>query len=73
MESLEAYAKEVVTRASTRVIVSSPDKLARTAIRHFEVTDDMLGNYAPAASRAVCPAGACKMHFTPMPLTDAYR
>ena len=69
VESLEAYAREVVTRASTRVIVSSPDKLAAATIRHFEVTDDMLGNYAPAASRAACPAGACKMHFTPVPLT----
>ena len=69
LESLEAYAKEVVTRADTRVIVSSPDKLASATVRNFKVTDDMLGNYAPPASRGACPEGACKMHFTPTPLT----
>ena len=42
LKSLEAYAKEVVTRADTRVIVSSPDKLASGTVRNFEVTDDML-------------------------------
>ena len=35
VEALEAYAREVVTRTSTRVIVSSPDKLAAATIRHF--------------------------------------
>lgn len=73
LESLEAYAKEVVTRANTRVIVSSPDKLASATVRNFEVTDDMLGNYAPQASRSICPEGACRMHFTPAPLTRHIR
>ena len=73
LKSLEAYAKEVVTRADTRVIVSSPDKLASGTVRNFEVTDDMLGNYAPPAARGVCPEGACRMHFTPTPLTRHIR
>jgi len=73
LNTLEAYAKEVVTRADTRVIVSSPDKLAAATIRHFEVTDDMLGNYAPPASRGTCPESACRIHFTPVPLTRHIR
>lgn len=73
MKSLEAYAKEVVTRADTRVIISSPDKLASGTVLNFEVTDDMLGNYAPPAARGVCPEGACRMHFTPTPLTRHIR
>lgn len=73
MKSLEAYAKEVVTRTDTRVIISSPDKLASGTVLNFEVTDDMLGNYAPPAARGVCPEGACRMHFTPTPLTRHIR
>ena len=40
-------------------------------IRDFEVTDNMLGNYAPAGARSVadCPDGACRLQFTPLPLT----
>ena len=70
LESLEACARQVETRASTRVIVSSPEKLAAATLRDFEVTESMLGNYAPPVSRnTACPAGACAMHFVPAPLT----
>lgn len=69
LETLEAYAKEVVTRADTRVIVASPDKLAAAVVRDFEVTEDMLGNYAPSVTRGSCPAEVCRMHFQPVPLT----
>lgn len=50
-ETLEAYAKKVETRSDTRVIVSSPEKLATAVIRGFRVTEGMLGNYAPEAAR----------------------
>lgn len=68
LESLEAYAKDVETRASTRVIVSSPDKLASATIRNFEVTGEMLGNYVAPVSCDVSSGNSCKMHFTPIPL-----
>ena len=70
-ETLEAYARQVEATADTHVIVSSPEKLATAMIRDFEVTEDMLGNYAPATVRAAatCPEGACTLHFTPRPLT----
>lgn len=70
METLEAYASEVVTRADTRVIVSSPDKLASAVVRDLEVTEGMLGNYATSASRSTGPeAGACRIELAPRPLT----
>lgn len=49
---VEAYARHVETRtdpetrATTRVIVHSPEKLAADVIEDFEVTEDMLGNYS---------------------------
>lgn len=70
--TLEAYAKKTETRTETRVIVSSPERLATAVVRGFEVTEDMLGNYAPAGSRsasAACREEACRLHFTPLPLT----
>lgn len=72
-ETLEVYARKVETRIETRVIVSSPEKLATAVTRGFEVTENMLGNYAPATSRAnaaTCPAGACRLHLEPEPLTQ---
>lgn len=70
LETFEAYAREIVTRAGTRVIVSSPEKLSAASVYGFEVTEDMLGNYAPAVTRAsTCPEGACRMRFVPVPLT----
>lgn len=54
-EKFEAYARRVetrideVSRTSTRVIVSSPEKLAAAAFEGFEVTEDMLGNYSDVA------------------------
>lgn len=70
LETLEAFAKEVVTRAGTRVIVSSPEKLSAAVVRHFEVTEEMLGNYAPTVRRtSTCPDESCRMHFSPLPLT----
>lgn len=70
-KTIEAYAKKVKTRVGTRVIVSSPEKLATAVIRNFEVTEDMLGNYAPATVRAIatCPEEACALHFIPRSLT----
>lgn len=69
--TLEAYAKETDTRTGTRVIVSSPEKLATAVVRDFKVTEDMLGNYAPASARSASTLqeGACKLHFIPLPLT----
>lgn len=69
LETLEAFAKEVVTRADTRVIISAPEKLSAAVARDFRVTEDMLGNYAPAVARGICPDEVCRMHFTPLPLT----
>lgn len=37
-ETLEAYARKVETRSDTRIIVSSPEKLATAVIRNFKVT-----------------------------------
>ena len=71
LETFEAYARKVETRAGTRVIISSPEKLATATVLNFEVTEDMLGNYAPAASRTTsCPVGKCQLTFTPLPLTS---
>ena len=72
-ETLEAYVRKVETRVDTRVIVSSPEKLATAVVRGFEVTENMLGNYAPAASRAntaTCPEGAYKLYLEPVSLTQ---
>ena len=74
LETLEAYALKMEarteTRAETRVIVSSPEKLAVGTALNFEVTEDMLGNYAPATSRTTaCPAEKCQLTLTPLPLT----
>ena len=72
-ETFEAYARKVETRATTRVIVASPERLAAETVLGFEVTEDMLGNYAPAVSRANgnadCPQEKCRLRFTPLPLT----
>lgn len=71
LETLEAYAKETATRAKGRILVKSPDKLASATLPGFEVTEDMLGNYAPTVSRTDnCPASSCRMNFTPLPLTS---
>ena len=71
LETFEAYARKVETRSQTRVIVSSPERLAAATLTGFEVTEDMLGNYAPAASRATdCPQGKCRLALTPLPLTQ---
>lgn len=71
LETLEAYAKKVETRSGTRVIISAPERLATAVIRNFEVTDEMLGNYAPATTRTfICPEGACHMQFIPVPITQ---
>ena len=70
LETLEVYAKETATRAEGRILVKSPDKLASATLLGFEVTEDMLGNYAPAVSRiGNCPEGSCRMNLTPLPLT----
>lgn len=56
-EELEVYARHVetrtdpATRITTRVIVSSPEKLAADVVEDFEVTEEMLGNYSPTAAR----------------------
>lgn len=73
-ETLEAYTRKVDTRSGADLIVSSPEKLATAVIRDFEVTEGMLGNYAPAATRknagsATCATGDCTLHFNPVPLT----
>lgn len=53
---LEAYSRHIetrtdpATRAETRVIVSSPEKLAGGVLKDFEVNEGMLGNYSPATS-----------------------
>lgn len=39
-ETVEAYARQVETRAGTRVITSSPEKLATAVIRDFNATSD---------------------------------
>lgn len=71
LETFEAYARKVETRSQTRVIVSSPERLAVATVAAFEVTEDMLGNYAPVASRATnCPQEKCRLAFTPLPLTQ---
>ena len=56
---LEAYSRDVetrtdpVTRTETRVIVSSPEKLASGVTEGFEVSEEMLGNYsAPSSSHS---------------------
>lgn len=70
IETLEAYAKQTEVRTGTRIITAAPDKLASAMIQDFEVTENMLGNYAPAVSRtATCPEGACRIKFTPKLLT----
>ncbi|MCD8183749.1 MAG: DUF5119 domain-containing protein [Bacteroides sp.] len=75
LETLEAYARKVETRVGTRVITSAPEKLSSAVVRGFEVTEGMLGNYAPAASRGAfraavsCPDGACRLLLAPVPLT----
>ena len=71
LHTLEAYALQTETRYGTKIITAAPGKLASAVIRDFEVTDNMLGNYAPAGARSVadCPDGACRLQFTPLPLT----
>ena len=71
LHTLEAYALQTETRYGTKIITAAPGKLASAVIRDFEVTDNMLGNYAPAGVRnmADCPDGACRLQFTPLPLT----
>ena len=71
LHTLEAYALQTETRYGTKIITAAPGKLASAVIRDFEVTDNMLGNYAPAGARNVttCPDGACRLQFTPLPLT----
>lgn len=73
--TLEAYAIEVVTRKDTRtgetadVLVNSPEKLAVATLDDFEVTQDMLGNYSPAAATRSDAQQECSLHFTPRELT----
>ena len=71
LHTLEAYALQTETRYGTKIITAAPGKLASAVIHDFEVTDNMLGNYAPAGARSVadCPDGACRLQFTPLPLT----
>lgn len=71
LQTLEAYALHTETRYGTKIITAAPGKLATAVIRNFEVTDNMLGNYAPAGTRnvATCPEEACRLQFTPLPLT----
>lgn len=46
LHTLEAYALQTETRYGTKIITAAPGKLASAVIRDFEVTDNMLGNYA---------------------------
>lgn len=76
---LEAYAHHVetrmneATRATTRVIVSSPEKLAVAIAEDFEVSDEMLGNYSTSVhNRSVSSGGkdgAFTLTFSPRCLT----
>ena len=69
LETFEAYARKVETRSQTRVIVSSPERLAGIHI-DFVVTDNMLGNYAPTRSGDPdCPQDKCRIKLMPLPLT----
>ncbi|MCD8183282.1 MAG: DUF5119 domain-containing protein [Bacteroides sp.] len=67
--------KKADTRTGTRVVTSTPEKLASAVIRDFEVTEEMLGNYASASSpgargaAATCPEGSCRVQLVPAPLT----
>lgn len=68
-ETFEAYARKVETRSQTRVIVSSPERLAGTRTS-FVVTEDMLGNYAPTRSdNPGCSQEKCLIRLMPLPLT----
>ncbi len=78
---LEAYARHVETRmdpetrTTTRVIVSSPEKLAADVLEDFEVTDEMLGNYSTSShslnrsSDASGASGEFTLSFAPRKLT----
>lgn len=70
LKTLEAYAKQVDTWTGTRIIISELERLATAVVYNFEVTDEMLGNYAPATTRtSTCPDEACRILFTPTPAT----
>ena len=78
---LEAYARHVETRmdpetrTTTRVIVSSPEKLAVDVMEDFEVSEEMLGNYDSSshslnrASDTSGTSGKFTLAFTPQRLT----
>lgn len=78
---LEAYARHLETRMDpdtrvvTRVIVSSPEKLAVDRMEGFTVTEDMLGNFSPSSplrNRSALTSdetGNCALAFSPQCLT----
>lgn len=76
---LEAYTRHVETRmdpetrTTTRVIVSSPEKLAADVLEDFEVSEEILGNYSPSthgrSASSGMTAGNFMLTFSPRCLT----
>lgn len=72
--TFEAYAKQIENRSATEVLVASPEKLATYVIEEFEVTDNMLGNYAETKPVSRSSAtGECSLHFIPTELTSTVK
>lgn len=69
-ETLEAYSKRIETRADTRTITASPEKIASATVKGFAVTEEMLGNYTQTtfgkSGYAATPEdGRCTLSFVP--------